>query len=256
MINTGLVSVTFRQLSPEEIVKLLEKAGLDAVEWGGDIHVPHGDFGRAEEVRKISSAGGIKIAAYGSYYRAGCHDEKVGSFEGVLKTAVSLEAPTIRIWAGNKGSGEADEEWWKRVIEDSSAAAELAAKEGITVSFEFHRNTLTDNAKAAKRLIEGIGHPNIRSYWQPPIGESVEERIAGLDTVEPWLSNIHAYYWNDVERRPLSEGCEEWKLYLEKAARISGQHYILMEFVKNDSPEQFLEDAAVLKKWVEEYRKV
>ncbi len=41
MIKSGLVSITFRQLTCEQIVDLVSKAKLDAIEWGGDIHVPH-----------------------------------------------------------------------------------------------------------------------------------------------------------------------------------------------------------------------
>ena len=43
---TGLVSVTFRDKTPAEIVSEVKKAGLDAIEWGGDVHVPHGDVKR------------------------------------------------------------------------------------------------------------------------------------------------------------------------------------------------------------------
>ena len=51
MINrTGLVSVTFRKLTPEKIIELVSEAGLNAIEWGGDVHVPHGDLKRAAEV--------------------------------------------------------------------------------------------------------------------------------------------------------------------------------------------------------------
>ncbi|MNI10046.1 hypothetical protein D3C73_631400 [compost metagenome] len=54
LIRTGLVSVTFRRLSVEEIVMMVQKAGLQDIEWGGDIHVPHGNFQRAHEVAKLT----------------------------------------------------------------------------------------------------------------------------------------------------------------------------------------------------------
>ncbi|MET0262082.1 MAG: sugar phosphate isomerase/epimerase, partial [Rariglobus sp.] len=71
MIYPGLVSVTFRKLSPNEVAGLVKKAGLKGIEWGGDIHVPHGDLARAREVRELTLEHGLKTAAYGSYYRAG-----------------------------------------------------------------------------------------------------------------------------------------------------------------------------------------
>ena len=44
IIKSGLVSITFRELNPLEIIRLVSKAGLDGIEWGGDVHVPHGDI--------------------------------------------------------------------------------------------------------------------------------------------------------------------------------------------------------------------
>ena len=42
-MKTSLTSVTFRKKSIEEIVDLVAQAGLDAIEWGGDVHVPPTD---------------------------------------------------------------------------------------------------------------------------------------------------------------------------------------------------------------------
>ena len=36
MIHPGLVSITFRELSPREIVKLVADGGLVGIEWGGE----------------------------------------------------------------------------------------------------------------------------------------------------------------------------------------------------------------------------
>ena len=49
-MKTGLVSVTFRELASREIVALVANAGLDGIEWGGDVHVPHGELSTARQV--------------------------------------------------------------------------------------------------------------------------------------------------------------------------------------------------------------
>ena len=41
-MKTSVASVTFRRKSVCEVAELARRAGLDAVEWGGDIHVPPG----------------------------------------------------------------------------------------------------------------------------------------------------------------------------------------------------------------------
>src|SRR3954469_7051647 len=105
-LRTGLVSVTFRPLSPQHVVELVRQAKLDAIEWGGDIHVPHGDVAAAREVWTMTLDAGLAVAAYGSYYRAGVSETDGLPFARVLETAVQLAAPTIRVWAGSKASGE------------------------------------------------------------------------------------------------------------------------------------------------------
>ena len=42
-MKTSVASVTFRRKSVCEVAELARRAGLDAVEWGGDIHVPPGN---------------------------------------------------------------------------------------------------------------------------------------------------------------------------------------------------------------------
>jgi len=191
MIYSGLVSVTFRKLTPGEIVSLVVKSGLQGIEWGGDIHVPHGNIVCAREVCNLTEANGLKVAAYGSYYNVGCEDEQAFTFEQVLETAIALHAPTIRVWAGNRGSNEANPIWWDRVINESRRIAALAATVGITVSYEYHGNTLTDTSESACRLLKNVGHSNMGSYWQPTKGLTVESQLDELKQVMPWLSNIH-----------------------------------------------------------------
>ena len=38
--NIGLVSVTYRRLPAEAVVRLAKDAGLACIEWGSDVHVP------------------------------------------------------------------------------------------------------------------------------------------------------------------------------------------------------------------------
>ena len=42
-MKTSVASVTFRRKSVCEVAELARRAGLDAIEWGGDIHVPPGN---------------------------------------------------------------------------------------------------------------------------------------------------------------------------------------------------------------------
>jgi len=52
-LRPGLVSVSFRALSPSEIIPMVVSGGLQGIEWGGDIHVPHGSIGRAGRTTSV-----------------------------------------------------------------------------------------------------------------------------------------------------------------------------------------------------------
>lgn len=250
MLRSGLVSITFRSLSPAEVVELVRTAGLEAIEWGGDVHVPPGAVQRAREVQRLTQAAGLSVSAYGSYYRLLA--DEAHSFAAVLDSAVALGAPTIRVWAGNQPSSAVDAAERMRIVEQSRQIADMAAGQGITIAYEFHSNTLTDTLDSALDLLRAVNHPNLRTFWQPPNGMPPAESRAGLDAVAQWVSNIHCFHWwpTSKDRHPLAEGAANWALYLDKIAALPGDRFVSIEFVKDDAPAQFLEDAATLRRWL------
>ena len=40
MFDTGLVSITFRDKSVEEIIRAVSECGLHYIEWGSDVQAP------------------------------------------------------------------------------------------------------------------------------------------------------------------------------------------------------------------------
>lgn len=249
MIHLGMVSVTFRQLSPEEIVELVVKAGLDAIEWGGDIHVPHGDTKKARYVHKITADAGLLTPVYGSYYQVNESEKKGLTFNSVLDSALSLGAPIIRVWAGVKDSGQADEDYWNRVVSESQRIADIAAASDITLTYEFHCGSLVDTVDSAKKMIQDVGRENMRLHWQPIVGTEADTNIAGLEELLPYIEYIHVFHWwpTHTERHPLADGAEDWTRYLTKITSVNDNFFAMLEFVQDDLPENFLRDAVVLK---------
>lgn len=247
-LHSGLVSVTFRKLSPLEIVNLCMQAKLEGIEWGGDIHVPAGDLQRAKETRQLTLEHGLNVAAYGSYYRLG---SQTSPFEPVLETAYALGAPTIRVWAGTVGSEDASEAYWERVLQESQHIADLSATVGISISYEFHPQTLTDTIESTLRLLQTINHPNILTLWQPPVCSTCADNIKGLAKLLPWLGNVHVFHWfPEYERCPLILGTEDWATYLSVISSDEQERFLMLEFVKDDSMQAFLEDAQTLQSWL------
>ena len=250
MIHTGLVSVSFRSLKPREIIDLVAKAGLDGIEWGGDIHVPPGNLTNAQQVRQITVDAGLRISSYGSYYRLG---ETQSSFEPVLETALTLAAPTIRVWAGNVGSAQASSDYFSAVADELADISHRASQTGIAIALELHDGTLTDSIESTCQLVDRVNLPTTTCYWQPPHGQSLTERLAGIRQLGQRISNIHVFHWirdslGQHSRQPLSSAAADWQIFFNTLSGLDGDRFALLEFVRNDDPDQFLADAGTLKR--------
>ena len=250
----GLVSVTLRQLAPAAIITLCLENHLQAIEWGGDIHVPHGEEKVAAQVGEITRAAGLAVAAYGSYYRLGTNTEPV--FSSVLASARALGAPVIRVWAGNCGSAQCNDVMRQNIADEAMRCADLAGKEGITIAYEFHGSTLTDTTASTLELLEATEHPFIKTLWQPPHGCSVEECVASLRAVMSRLQHIHVFHWwpDPSHRLPLHEGKERWRAFLRELHSQGSSYPLLLEFVRGDSSDSLNEDAKTLVELSDELR--
>ena len=249
MITPGLVSITFRQLAPDHVVSLAREANLGSIEWGGDVHVPHGDLARAREVRRLSDDAGLSVSAYGSYYRAGVSESQGLAFGRVLDTAVALGAPTIRVWAGVVGSAAAHAATRAVVAADLARVCELARRGNACISLEFHADTLADTAEGALALLREVAHPSLTTFWQPPNGEDAADALRGLALLLPHVSNLHVFHWwpDHRHRLPLAAGADRWRSYLALASQGVRPRHASLEFVPGESPEAFRADAATLR---------
>lgn len=235
----GLVSVTFRQLAPPEIIALAVEHGMRAIEWGGDVHVPVGDLAAAREVATRCADAGIAVEAYGSYYRA------AGEFGPVLDTAIALGARRVRVWAGARGSTK--EGGRDRVVRALRDAVDEAGRAGVEVAAEYHANTLTDTLASARRLLSEV--PGLRPYWQPPVGSTCQDALDAIPALRPVAA--HVFSWDDVGKRlPLAARADLWRPVLAALRDLPGTRHALLEFVRDDDPAAFAEDAAVLRDWL------
>ena len=242
-MKTGLVSVTFRGMKAEEIVSLVSKAGLDAIEWGSDIHVPDAKTARA--VKKMCDDSGIITPSYGSYYRCAVSNE---DFEMYAEAAAELNSKTVRIWAGDVSSRDADEFKREKIVLSARKAAEKAKSYGLGIAFEFHNGTLTDYADSAIKLIDEIGCDNAGLYWQPLNMHDDKANLDNLVAVLPKLENIHAF-GNQSASIPMEQSREFWRecrSILEKKDVLSTDKTAYLEFVMNGTSEQFFKDSKCL----------
>lgn len=250
MIIPGMVSATFRDKPADEIIKICLEAGLKAVEWSENAHVLPDDPKGAAALYEQTKAAGLRVAAYGSYYRLGQQKDPETVFRASAVSAAALHAPVIRLWAGTKPSLEVSEKERKVLAEEMSLICGIAEEYGIKAALEWHKNTLTDTNESAMEFIKETDHKNMYCLWQPTVALSMEERTKGLDLLGSRLANLHIYYWLEGVRRPLGEGVDEWKRYLSHIDQREDR-FGLLEFVMNNTEEQFLEDAKVLHQLLE-----
>ncbi|HEY5753334.1 MAG TPA: TIM barrel protein [Chthoniobacterales bacterium] len=252
-MQTGLVSITFRQLKPREIVPLVQQAGLQCIEWGGDIHVPVGDIHAAHDVAKLTADAGLTIVAYGSYYRTGYSLPGEPSFETIIETAVALGAPCIRVWPGRVSSETATPSDWKAIINDSLRCARLAEAAGLCIAYEYHSGTLTDTVDSTRRLLEATVHPAIYTLWQPPYDQTKEHCLESLRAViqTERLHHVHAFHWwpDSANRLSLADGADRWQAYIAEIKKAANSPAVLLEFLPNNDPHLLTREAAILNEW-------
>ena len=253
MMQAGLVSVTFKEMPCEDVIRHAQTAGLKAIEWHGLDHVPHGDLEIAHRIRQRTLDAGLAMAAYGSYYVLGQSEGMGLSFDTVLQTAEALDAPMIRVWAGHKNPDQTPDHIRTHIVEEAGRVADLAAEEQIKIVLEFHVDTLTQTGESCAELLCDLDHPNVSTYWQPTPGVDVSRNLDQLRCVLPWLVGLHVFHWGPthMDRHALAKGESDWTQYLAMAGQRHGRLDVLLEFVKGGTVEQFNEDAATLHRLLE-----
>jgi sugar phosphate isomerase/epimerase len=248
LLSTGFCSVTFRKLPVPEIVALAKRAGLDAIEWGGDVHAPPTlPAGGLEEIAAHTRDAGLAVSSYGSYFRMGEHPEE--AIGPVLEAAVRLGTRIVRIWPPKVPSADAKPGDWEKAAELGRKLAARAQAAGVQLATEFHRGFLTDTAATASRLAREVNHPAFRTFYQV-YEEPGRDPQAELQAILPHLLHVHVYHWRGTERLPLAEGRATWAPLLQRLVAEGRPRSLLLEFVRQDSPEQLVADAATLREWV------
>lgn len=248
LLRPGLTSITHRDLSPTAVIALAAEAGLVAIEWGADVHVPPGSPGDAREVAARCRDAGLTCPSYGSYFRVGRHDP--AAFVELAHTGEALGATQVRVWAGTAGSASATADEFDAVVRDARTIATTAADSGLAVAFEFHDGTVNDTAPACRRLVEAVDRPNVRTYWQPPVGLPDDDAVAQLVELVDLITTVHVFSWDDDGRwLPLAQRQAMWTRIVHELASVGVARHLLLEHVPEHDPRATVRDAAALTAW-------
>lgn len=242
----GLVSISFRGLSVDEIMDLCEKNHLKYIEWGSDVHAPCDDAERLAHIVAEQERRGLICSSYGTYFRVGINP--VEEIYGYIAAAKTLGTKIIRLWCckGNYENYTAEER--ERILSDAKALAKIAEAEGVTLCMECHNNTYTNCLEGARELMETVQSKHFGMYWQPNQFKSYETNLEYAKEIAPCVTQIHVFNWEEKNRYPLKDAVETWQSYL---SCFRGEHALLLEHVPNNLPEELSAEAEALRQIVE-----
>lgn len=241
MFKTGVVSVSFRKLSVDEVISYTKDAGLRAIEWGSDVHAPYTDTERLNYIAKAQKEAGLYCPSYGTYFKLGEHNTE--ELHGYIAAAKILGTNILRLWCGSKNYADMTEEERAVIISESKKAAAIAEAEGAVLCMECHNNSYTNSLEGALNLMESVNSPAFRMYWQPTGKSGVEENVEYATKIAPYTYTVHVYYYQDGVKHPLSDGIASWEKYL---ASFDGSQHLLLEFMPDNRPESLATEAETL----------
>lgn len=241
MFYPGLVSISFRAHTPEEIAAEAQKCRLRWVEWGSDVHAPCGEEARLEDIRSLHAERGLSCCSYGTYFRLG--HTPLDALPEYIRSAKALGTGMLRLWAGRKKASDCTEEERLAFFDLCARAAEIARQQDVVLCLECHRRSYTETMEGALALMRYVNSPHFRMYWQPNPDISVEDNLAYLRALREYITHVHVFHWEGDQRLPLQEGIPVWKRYL---AELDGDHHLLLEFMPDDQLESLQAEALAL----------
>lgn len=239
--NKGLVSVSFRELSPTEIIAECKKNNLKYIEWGSDVHAPCDEIDKLNHIAKLQKENGIICSSYGTYFRLGVTDNS--ELVKYIKAAKILGTNILRVWCGDRGSAKFTKEYKKEFYSLCKEAAKIAEENGVYLCMECHNNTLTDDKDASKELMQEIHSEHFLMFWQPNQFKTFEYNLECIKLLHPWIKHIHIFYWEGSNKFPLREGLKIWEKYISV---LNKSHTFLLEFMPDNQLSSLPEEVEAL----------
>lgn len=238
----GLVSISFRKNTPEEIVAEMKKCGLTNIEWGSDIHAPCDDLDKLKSIKRLCDENGISCSSYGTYFKIGVHP--TDDIINYINAAKILGTDILRLWCGTKKSDEYTSEEKTKLFAECKILADIAKKENVTLCMECHPGTFTETLDGAIELMEAVDCENFRMYWQPNQFTTAENNFKYAETMAKYTKVIHVFNWTKDQWLPLSGGIEIWKKYL---SYFDKTQKLLLEFMPDNRIESLKTESDALK---------
>ena len=237
----GLVSVSFRGHSPEEILRAASEAGLCFIEWGSDVHAPCRDVANLEHIARLQAEYGMSCSSYGTYFWLGRN--ALDELPDYIRAAKILGTNILRVWGGGKCAENMTESERNAFIDECRRAAEIAAAHGVILCTECHRGTFTERPEDTLALMQAVNSPHFRTYWQPFQWLDEQGSLAVARTIAPYVEHVHVFNWQGAQKLPLADAADAWRTYLSV---LPAPRTLLLEFMPDDRIETLKAEAKAL----------
>ena len=285
MNRAGLVSISFRQLPPEEIAALARDAGLAFIEWGSDVHAPpppasresacppgsqppsippstassesacplgpqplHGaaPSDRLRSIAALTRRAGLAVSSYGTYFRIG--STPFADFPAHLEAASLLGTRIVRAWAGTKSFAAMTADDFGRLANDAREAAAMAASAGVKLCLECHPNTATDCPEGTAKLLDAVASPALRMYWQPNQYHDFDWNMRYLRGIAPLVEIAHVFNWRVGQDGKVTRHplAEASGTWREYISVLPQGIPLLLEFMPDNRPESLATESSSL----------
>ena len=239
----GLVSISFRKHTPEEIIQAVKAAGLSCIEWGSDVHAPCKDTDRLQSIAALQKEYGIECSSYGTYFNLETHS--LDDLPDYIAAAKILGTNILRLWGGTRKGEDMTVEELSAFTNTCRRAAAMAEEAGVILCLECHMRSVTETPDYAVSLMEAVNSPHFRMYWQPFQWLDTEGSLAVAKAVAPYARHIHVFNWRGGDRFPLLDAVEDWKAYL---TAFTTPRTLLLEFMPDDRMESLPNEADALRR--------
>ena len=239
----GLVSISFRKHTPEEIIQAVKAAGLSCIEWGSDVHAPCKDTDRLQSIAALQKEYGIECSSYGTYFNLETHS--LNDLPDYIAAAGILGTNTLRLWGGTRKGADMTVEELSAFTNTCRRAAAMAEEAGVILCLECHMRSVTETPDYAASLMEAVNSSHFRMYWQPFQWLDTEGSLAVAKAVAPYARHIHVFNWRGGDRFPLLDAVEDWKAYL---TAFTTPRTLLLEFMPDDRMESLPNEADALRR--------
>jgi sugar phosphate isomerase/epimerase len=149
-----------------------------------------------------------------------------------VDNAATMDAPVIRIFAGNVPKGESEDEAVERAVEGIKASLPYAAEHGVTLALENHGGITSTPAQLLK-LVKAIDAPNFGVNLDTGNFRG-EDPYAELAELAPYAVNVQVK--TEISRKGQKKEPADLSKFIEilREAKYSG--YVVLEYEAGEDP--------------------